>query len=134
MKYDESSGMWVCGDPLPPVTSSDNGKVLAVKDGAWAADSNLFLVTVTNFASDKSRSEILDAIAKGRSVVLIKGTSYYFPSGQDNSYVYFISEAKIANDRYLNVIAVNESKVASVDKIHITVVLPTRKVIRCAFY
>ena len=37
VKYDESSGMWVAGDsPLPAVTSSDNGKVLGVADGAWA--------------------------------------------------------------------------------------------------
>ena len=106
------------GSSLPSVTSADNGKVLTVDDGAWAADSNLFLVTVTGTTSDKSRSEILDAIEKGRSVVLIKGTSRFFPSGQDNSYIYFINETKIANDRYLNVIAVNESKFATADKLY----------------
>ena len=40
VKYDEASGMWVAGQPgssLPSVTSADNGKVLAVEDGAWAA-------------------------------------------------------------------------------------------------
>ena len=44
------------GSSLPSVTSSDNGKVLAVEDGAWAASEQgkKFIVTLTPTALDYS--------------------------------------------------------------------------------
>ena len=42
------------GSSLPSVSSSDNGKVLAVEDGAWAAQAKKFIVTLTPTALDYS--------------------------------------------------------------------------------
>lgn len=49
IKYDEASGLWISGkaDALPPVTPADNGKVLTVKDGAWAAVNNDIVLNAT---------------------------------------------------------------------------------------
>ena len=49
VKYDETSGMWVAGDALPPVSSSDNGKVLTVEDGAWAAQGDIVLNATVSY-------------------------------------------------------------------------------------
>lgn len=59
---------------LPPVTSSDNGKVLAVKEGAWAAQQNKFIVTLTPTLSDysgtmdKTPAEITAAYDAGQDI------------------------------------------------------------------
>jgi hypothetical protein len=59
------------GSSLPPVTSSDNGKVLAVANGAWAADSNLFIVTKdSGNTADKTLDEVKAAVAAGKTVIL----------------------------------------------------------------
>lgn len=42
------------GSALPSVTSADNGKVLSVVDGAWAAEDKKFVVTLTPTAPDYS--------------------------------------------------------------------------------
>lgn len=72
------------GSSLPAVTSADNGKVLAVQDGAWAAASNLFLVTVSRndqyvYIADKTFSEITSAIQSGKSVTCLNSVNnkYY---------------------------------------------------------
>ena len=65
------------GSSLPPVSASDNGKVLAVEDGAWAAGSNLFVVTITNSTADKTRDEIVEAVDKGKNVIAVKGIFSY---------------------------------------------------------
>ena len=39
------------GGGLPPVTASDNGKVLAVEDGAWAAGAQEYWIPVTTSGS-----------------------------------------------------------------------------------
>ena len=60
------------GSSLPPVTSSDNGKVLAVEDGAWAAGERNYVVTITynsGYSADKTYAEIVDAIHAGFSVI-----------------------------------------------------------------
>ena len=62
------------GSSLPSVSSADNGKVLAVKDGAWAADLNVFSVEITrdsgyNYHADKTFSEIQSAYKFGQNVV-----------------------------------------------------------------
>ena len=112
------------GSSLPAVTSSDNGKVLAVKDGAWAADSNLLLVTITyanfNYSSDKTYEEIFAAIEAGRTVVAKYTKEYYFviyadssntlgkiEFGRINSDGSFISYVKV--DKYNNVTKFNKS-------------------------
>lgn len=66
-----------CGGGLPPVTSSDNGKVLAVEDGAWAASAQgkKFIVTLTPTAldysgtMDKTVAEINAAYEAGQQIV-----------------------------------------------------------------
>lgn len=63
------------GSSLPSVTSSDNGKVLAVKDGAWAAQQKKFIVTLTptspDFSGtmDKTVAEITAAYNAGQEIV-----------------------------------------------------------------
>ena len=42
------------GSSLPSVSSSDNGKVLGVVDGAWAAQAKKFIVTLTPTSLDYS--------------------------------------------------------------------------------
>lgn len=60
------------GSSLPSVTSSDNGKVLAVKNGAWAADSNLFVVNMPTYnTADKTYAETVAAVEAGKNVVVI---------------------------------------------------------------
>lgn len=65
MKYDETSGMWVAGSSLPPVTSSDNGKVLAVVGDEWAAGTPYVLVTQENGVASLKGSEINSLAASG---------------------------------------------------------------------
>ena len=79
IKYDEAGGLWTAGkvDALPPVDSSDNGKVLAVQNGAWAASEQgkKFIVTLTPTAldysgtMDKTVEEITAAYEAGQEIV-----------------------------------------------------------------
>lgn len=65
------------GGGLPAVTSADNGKVLAVEDGAWAASAQgkKFIVTLTPTAldysgtMDKTVAEINAAYEAGQQIV-----------------------------------------------------------------
>ena len=57
------------GSSLPPVSSTDNGKVLSVKDGAWVADTNALIVTFATSTASHSATEIKDAVDKGRTVI-----------------------------------------------------------------
>lgn len=80
------------GGSLPSVTSSDNGKVLAVKDGAWAADSNLFVVTANGTLSvDKTYAEIVAAYEAGESVYLVNSGETYILSDVSSYAVDFVS-------------------------------------------
>ena len=102
MKYDETSGMWVAGSSLPPVSSSDNGKVLAVENGGWAAADNLFVVTASGTPKtlDKTASEISAAVSSGKDVVLVDGTNKYIYCGEDNSTIYFLMQSNGKNVHY----------------------------------
>lgn len=100
------------GSSLPSVTSSDNGKVLAVKDGAWAADSNLFIVTITVDSqyinrADKTFAEITAAMESGKDVVCVKNNLFYFPVYKGNTTIMFASNNGAAAN--IIVIASNES-------------------------
>ena len=80
------------GSSLPAVTSSDNGKVLGVVDGAWAADANLFVVTANGTASvDKTYAEIVAAYEAGKSVYLVNSGATYILSNVDATAVDFVS-------------------------------------------
>lgn len=63
------------GSSLPAVTPSDNGKVLGVVNGAWAAQQKKFIVTLTPTAQDfsgtmdKTVSEINAAYEAGQEIV-----------------------------------------------------------------
>lgn len=62
-----------------PVTSADNGKVLAVENGAWAARETDYVVTFTKsgstWSADKNVLEISDAIsAKKRVYASVSGS------------------------------------------------------------
>ena len=57
------------GGGLPAVTSSDNGKVLGVVNGAWTADSNLLVVDWTGTNPDKTYAEIVAANNAGKVVI-----------------------------------------------------------------
>ena len=69
-----ASGSGGGGSALPAVTSDDNGKMLTVVDGAWAADNNRFVVTCTPTAADfsgtmdKTVAEILIAWNAGKEI------------------------------------------------------------------
>lgn len=62
------------GSALPSVTTADNGKVLSVVDGAWAADEKRFVVTCTPTAEDfsgrmdKTPAEIFAAWNDGKEI------------------------------------------------------------------
>lgn len=58
------------GSSLPSVSSSDNGKVLAVKDGAWAAGTPYVLVTQVNNVASLKGSEINSLAASGVEVLM----------------------------------------------------------------
>ena len=79
------------GSSLPSVTSSDNGKVLAVEDGAWAADSNLFVAEFSGspLTCDKTYQEVVDAVNAGRTVIGVRGTDVYVYSCKDIVHVNF---------------------------------------------
>ena len=79
------------GKYLPSVTAADAGKVLTVDDnGGWAAESNLFVVTVTLNQSylnvaDKTYNEILAAIGSGKTVVCDRNDVRHSFSGISSS-------------------------------------------------
>lgn len=60
------------GGGLPPVTSADNGKVLAVENGSWAAADNDFVVSFTKsgstWSADKLMTDIADAVSAKKRV------------------------------------------------------------------
>lgn len=88
----EGTAQWITlGASLPSVDASDNGKVLSVKDGAWAADSNLFVAEFSGspLTCNKTYQEIVDAVNAGRAVIGVRGNDVYVYSGKDISNVNF---------------------------------------------
>ena len=69
------SGAGQVASSLPEVDSEDNGKVLTVVDGAWAAASGggsgggVLVVTDTDGTLDKTWQEIYDAMLSGGAVI-----------------------------------------------------------------
>lgn len=109
--YDESSGMWLPGkvDALPPVSSSDNGKVLTVADGAWAAADNLFLVTVENNTADKTFADTLSAINAGKAVILSRSNITYNFIYCDSSTIVFARANKVGNNNIYEEVKFNSN-------------------------
>lgn len=89
-QFNEDAGTWVKqpsqgggggggGSDLPPVTASDNGKVLGVVNGSWnkmdAPDSEPFVITLTPTAEDfsgvmdKTAAEITEAYNAGKTMI-----------------------------------------------------------------
>lgn len=77
--FDAEGAQWLkkryVGGGLPPVSESDNGKVLTVAGGAWAAQQKKFVVTLTPTAADfsgtmdKTSDEITAAHEEGQEIV-----------------------------------------------------------------
>lgn len=80
------------GSGLPEVTSADNGKVLTVENGAWTADSNLFVVTLSGspLKSDKTYAEIVAAVDEGRTVIAEHGSTLFQFAGYNSNEVDFV--------------------------------------------
>lgn len=79
---------------LPQVTSADNGKVLAVENGAWAASEQgkKFIVTLTptvetgmEGVTDKTGAEIYQAYEEGKEIV------FSLPFLETFAYISFIT-------------------------------------------
>ena len=65
--------------------------VLAVKDGAWAADSNLFLVTMPTYnTADKTYDETVAAIEAGKTVMILRNGRYYSLLERTSDTLYFV--------------------------------------------
>lgn len=75
------------GSSLPSVSATDNGKVLAVKNGAWAADSNAFIVTMSGNTCSHSSAEIKAVVDSGRPVFAFdaNGTFFALTQSADNT-------------------------------------------------
>lgn len=71
------------GGRLPPVTGDDDGKVLAVENGTWAARDNTFVVTCTptspdySGVMDKTVAEIYAAHLAGKNIYFEVPVSEY---------------------------------------------------------
>ena len=70
------------GSSLPSVTSADNGKVLGVVDGAWAAASNALIVSINGNASSHTALEIKAAVDSGRPVFAVDSNGTFFALSQ----------------------------------------------------
>lgn len=90
VKYDEKSGMWIAGEAgggssLPSVTSSDNGKVLAVENGAWAAGVQEYWIPLA--VSGGSLIVPQDKISE--AITAIDNPSFFWVRGADLNTVRF---------------------------------------------
>lgn len=94
---------------LPPVSSTDNGKVLAVENGAWAAANNLFLVTVENNAADKTFADTLSAINAGKAVILSRSNITYNFIYCDSSTIVFARANKVGNNNIYEEVKFNSN-------------------------
>lgn len=105
------------GSALPAVTSADNGKVLGVVDGAWAAEDKRFVVTCTPTAQDysgvmdKSMEEIRAAYHAGKEIWFeISGTGTtapLFSVGVTDAGLSFYSWVVLTNQNLLVMLMAN---------------------------
>ena len=92
------------GSSLPSVTSADNGKVLTVEDGAWAADSNQFIVTKgSGNTADKTLDEVKAAVAAGKTVLLkyTNSRDVAIYAGEYYGVLYFVTAQSDATYNYM---------------------------------
>ena len=71
------------GSGLPAVTAADNGKVLSVVNGAWAADARGKVVINESDVLDKSFNDLLAMFNQGITPWLV----YYYEE-DDDDYIY----------------------------------------------
>lgn len=75
------------GGSLPAVTSSDNGKVLTVENGAWVADANVYIINVSNNVADIGATEIQGLVNAGFVPVLKSGGNcFVYTHSSGNAY------------------------------------------------
>lgn len=104
------------GSALPSVTTADNGKVLGVVDGAWAAEDKRFVVKLTPTAQDysgtmdKSIEEISAAYYAGKEIWFeLSGGSAVplFAADVTSGGLTFLSWAILPNENLLVLLQVN---------------------------
>lgn len=84
------------GGSLPSVTSADNGKVLGVVNGAWAADENILNVTYANSTLSHTYAEIVAAIDAGKTVTITYSGKKYFAQYYSTTNVIFSYQSNIS--------------------------------------
>ena len=78
------------GSSLPSVSSSDNGKVLAVVGDEWAATKSVYIIESSGNTSPLNGSEISTLAQSGILPVLYYSNSYWIYSMNNGSTAYFV--------------------------------------------
>lgn len=96
------------GSDLPSVTSSDNGKVLSVVNGAWAAAIGKGICGFNAGTLDKSYNDLMDMLDAGVLPFFISKRSatsftiYYFAENDSAEGDFFVTFAELLGENTIN--------------------------------